>query len=884
MGGTDKFRYPSVWLCGLLCLLQVVPSINVDVSGCQPGFSSANYTFSVNRRELERGRKLGKVNFVDCTTRKHGLYDVGDSRFRVLPDGTVLVKRHVKLHSKDTRFTISTWDARGIKHSTNISVVNKRHRSGEEARSRSSELPVLTFPEKHTGLKRKKRDWVIPPIKVSENERGPFPKRLVQIKSNKEKLSKVFYSITGQGADTPPEGIFRIEKETGWMQVTRPLDREEYEKYVLLSHAVSENGASVEEPMEITVTVIDQNDNRPKFTQPVFRGSVREGVQPGTKVMSVSATDDDDSIDSLNGVIAYSILKQDPEEPIPNLFTINRETGVISLIGTGLDREKFPEYTLTVQAADLDGAGLTAEGKAVIEITDANDNAPIFDPKTYTALVPENEVGFEVQRLSVTDLDMPGTAAWQAVYKIRVNEGGFFNITTDPESNQGILTTAKGLDFEVRKQYVIQITVENAVPFSVPLPTSTATVTVTVEDVNEAPVFVPVVSRVDVSEDLTRGEKIVSLVAQDPDKQQIQKLSYFIGNDPARWLTINKDNGIVTGNGNLDRESEYVKNNTYTVIMLVTDDGVPVGTGTGTLILHVLDINDNGPVPSPRVFTMCDQNPEPQVLTITDADIPPNTYPYSVSLSHGSELTWKAELDSKGTSMRLSPTQQLKKGDYSIYVLLADAQANRQLTVVNATVCICEGKAIKCQEKLVAGFDLPIILVILGSILALLILSLLLLLFLKRKKVVKEPLLLPEDDTRDNIFYYGEEGGGEEDQDYDLSQLHRGLDARPDIMRNDVVPTLMSVPHYRPRPSNPDEIGNFIDENLDAADNDPTAPPYDSLLVFDYEGSGSEAASLSSLNSSNSNNEHDYNYLNDWGPRFRKLADMYGGDDDDDEE
>lgn len=49
-------------------------------------------------------------------------------------------------------------------------------------------------------------------------------------------------------------------------------------------------------------------------------------------------------------------------------------------------------------------------------------------------------------------------------------------------------------------------------------------------------------------------------------------------------------------------------------------------------------------------------------------------------------------------------------------------------------------------------------------------------------------------------------------KDYDLSQLHRGLDARPDVMRNDVVPTLMPAPQYRPRPSNPDEIGNFIDE------------------------------------------------------------------------
>ncbi|XP_010219343.1 PREDICTED: B-cadherin-like, partial [Tinamus guttatus] len=141
--------------------------------------------------------------------------------------------------------------------------------------------PGLALPKgPHAPLRRQKRDWVIPPIKVPENERGPFPKKLVQIKSNRDRESKIFYSITGQGADTPPEGVFTIEKETGWMKVTQPLDREHMDKYHLFSHAVSENGQPVEEPMEIIVTVTDQNDNRPVFAQEVFRGSVPEGALP----------------------------------------------------------------------------------------------------------------------------------------------------------------------------------------------------------------------------------------------------------------------------------------------------------------------------------------------------------------------------------------------------------------------------------------------------------------------------------------------------------------------------------------------------------------------------------------------------------------------------
>ncbi|XP_012516060.1 PREDICTED: cadherin-1 [Propithecus coquereli] len=876
-------------LCALLLLLQVSSWLCQEPEPCYPGFGAESYTFTVPRRHLERRRVLGRVSFEGCTGRPRTGYFSDDTRFKVGTDGEITVKRPLQLHNPETSFHVHAWDSTHKKFSTKVTLkAVGHHRNHDHDRHDSASgahVEVLTFPGARRGLRRQKRDWVIPPISCPENEKGPFPKGLVQIKSNRDKETKVFYSITGQGADIPPIGVFIIERETGWLKVTEPLDREKIANYTLFSHAVSSNGEAVEDPMEIVITVTDQNDNRPEFTQNVFEGSVMEGALPGTSVMQVTATDADDDVNTYNAAIAYTILDQEPKLPHENMFTINRDTGVISVVTAGLDRETFPRYTLVVQAADLQGDGLSTTATAVITVTDINDNPPIFNPTTYQGQVPENEANVVITTLKVTDADAPNTLAWEAQYTILNDKEGQFVVTTNPVTNDGILKTAKGLDFEAKQQYILHVAVTNVAPFVVTLTTSTATVTVDVLDVNEAPIFVPPEKRVEVSEDFGVGLEITSYTAREPDTFMEQKITYRIWRDAANWLEINPDTGAISTRAELDREdSEHVKNSTYTALIIATDNGSPVATGTGTLLLILSDVNDNGPVPEPRIMHFCQRNPQPRVINIIDPDLPPNTSPFTAELTHGASVNWTIEYNDPGQeSIILKPKKTLEFGEYKINLKLTDNQNKDQVTTLDVSVCDCEGDVHNCvkAQYVEAGLQVSAILGILGGILALLILILLLLLFLRRRGVVKEPLLPPEDDTRDNVYYYDEEGGGEEDQDFDLSQLHRGLDARPEVTRNDVAPTLLSMPQYRPRPANPDEIGNFIDENLKAADSDPTAPPYDSLLVFDYEGSGSEAASLSSLNSEESDQDQDYDYLNEWGSRFKKLADMYGGGEDD---
>uniref|UniRef100_U3I5J5 Cadherin 1 n=1 Tax=Anas platyrhynchos platyrhynchos TaxID=8840 RepID=U3I5J5_ANAPP len=512
------------------------------------------------------------------------------------------------------------------------------------------------------------------PISCPENHRGPFPKQLVQIKSNKDKEIKVFYSITGQGVDSPPVGVFTIERETGWLEVTKPLDREEIEKYVIFSHAVSANGQPVEDPMEIIITVRDQNDNKPVFTKQLFVGYIEENAKPGTSVMTVNATDADDAVTVNNGIVSYSIVSQEPPKPHPQMFTINPQKGVISVLGTGLDRETTPNYTLIVQATDQEGLGLSTTATAVIEVTDANDNIPIFDPTMGT--VPENEVGLEVARLHVTDQDMPGSPAWQAVYRIKSgDQDGAFSITTDPNTNDGILRTAKGLDYETRNRYDLVVTVENKVPLSVSLGLSSASVLVLVRDVNEPPVFVPPIKRVEV------GARLGTEPPADPPLPR-----YRMGSDPAGWLAIDPENGIVTAAQPLDRESVHAINSTYKAIVLAVDNGVPDATGTGTLLLLLQDVNDNGPTPEPRIFDICSRQPEDQTLTIVDKDLPPNTYPFQAALEHGSGTNWTVEIFGQD-SLVLKLKKELEPGEYSIFLKLTDSQGKAQMTEVKAQVC-----------------------------------------------------------------------------------------------------------------------------------------------------------------------------------------------------
>nr|XP_032800344.1 cadherin-2-like [Petromyzon marinus] len=699
----------------------------------------------------------------------------------------------------------------------------------EEGAAHGGEGGVLAFRRLRSGRRRRqKRGWLIPAINVPENDRGPSPRGCVRIKSNTR--GKIRYSIVGPGADQNPTGVFVVNSVTGRLSVTKTLDRELIAEYLLKAHAVDMKGHPVENPVKLVINVIDMNDNRPEFATPVFQGSVAEGSPPGTAVMRVEASDKDDAL-TANGMIRYKIMSQAPKVPLERTFTIDNATGVISTIAAGLDRERTPQYVLVVQALDMEGdpdIGLANTATAIVAITDKNDNAPEFTGITFSGTARENAVNVTVTTLTATDVDEPGTPAWRTRYVVRGGDPGKnFAVETDPRTNDGRL-------------YVVKLCV-------------------------------------------------------------YKKLWV-----PGDWLDIDPVSGKVTTAVVLDREAALVQGNTYTATFLATDDGDPVASGTGTLALLLSDVNDNAPVARPDEAAVCGAPGGAVDVTARDADEDFNGAPFGFRLAPGNPAAddnWTIHrVDGGGSQLRMKTA--LPEGLYLVPLLVTDSgnPAMSAVSELQVKVCACDRRGDCVGRDAAGGLNAA------GAEAALLCLLLLLLvlapLFVARKRRRDEkPLCDPEDEEEggDVFTYDDDEGGGEEDRDYDqalllLLRLPSELPPPeaprregPGVRHLDERPSLAE-----PRYPHPSDIGDFISEGLRTADDDTTTPPYDSLHVFHHEGDGSLAGSLSSLSSLGSSSaggggdddDHhdDYDYyerLNSWGPRFRKLADMYGGGCDD---
>ncbi|XP_030646422.1 cadherin-13 [Chanos chanos] len=703
-------KEPLRWLLYQIMKLAYAGAQEETKETCVPGFQEKEYQVQYNGG-FQKEKPVLQVLFNDCSGNKDVAFEVSHPDF-VIDENLNLAPRRDVLDVGDVMFV------HGVnEHVDDMAQVNI---IGAPLRSPQTLREILGIGDMQAY--RAKRSLLVPPMFVPENQRAPFPRFIGKVISSELKEDHIF-RLTGKGADQDPKGVFSINRLTGEVAVSRALDREDIAFYHLQVSTTDLSGRLVEGPVDLDVFVIDQNDNRPTFRESRYSGQVLEGSPSGTTVMTMTAFDADDP-NTDNAVLRYIIVRQSPDKPSPNMFYIDPEKGdIITVIAPSkLDRETLPttQYELEIVAKDMAGSevGLTGTATATITITDRNDHAPEFTHSLFQATVNEDSTGV-VLNLTVDDRDDPATGAWRAIYSIiNGNPNEAFDIQTNPDNNEGMLTVVKPLDYESTAFHTLLIKVENEDPLVPDVgygPSSTATVHVTVMDVNEGPVFFPDPLVVTKRENIPVGSFVAMLNATDPDNLQIQSIRFAVQHDPAGWLSVNPVKGMVNTTAVLDRESPYVHDNKYSAVFVATDNGSPPATGTGTLVITLEDENDNAPYVYPSVVRVCEDAKDMNVVIVggRDNDIYPNTEPFKIDLGKqpGLEKTWKVSRVNS-THSQIMLLHSLKRANYNLPLVVTDSGMPplSNSTDLKVQVCTCKKNRMDCSGAASLQFNLSLLL------------------------------------------------------------------------------------------------------------------------------------------------------------------------------
>ncbi|NXD26102.1 CADH8 protein, partial [Spelaeornis formosus] len=740
--------------------------------------------------------------------------------------------------------------------------------------------------EEQRVLHRSRRGWVWNQMFVLEEFSGPEPILVGRLHTDLDPgSSKIKYILSGDGAGT----IFVINDKTGDIHAMKRLDREEKAEYTLTAQAVDrDTNQPLEPPSEFIIKVQDINDNAPEFVEGPYHATVPEMSVVGTFVTKVTATDADDPVYGNSAKLVYSILEGQP------YFSIEPHTAIIKTALPNMDREAKEEYFVVIQAKDMGGhmGGLSGTTTVTITLSDVNDNPPKFGQSLYHFSVMEDvALGEPIGRVKANDLDIGENA--KSSYDIIEGDGmDIFEITTDAQTQDGIIRVRKPLDFETKKSYTLKVEAANihidprflsGGPFK-----DTATVKIVVEDADEPPVFSSPTYLLEVHENAALNSVLGQVTAHDPDVSSSPiRFSIDRHTDLERQFNINAEDGKITLATPLDRETSTWHN----ITIVATETRNHSQVSRVPVAIKVLDVNDNAPeFASEHEAFLCENGKPGQVIQIVsavDKDDPKNGHYFLYSLLpemvNNPNFTIKKNEDNTLSILaKHSGFSRQKQEVYLLPIVISDSGTPPMSSTGTLTIRVCgcssDGIVQSCNVEayvLPIGLSMGALIAILACIILLLVIVVL---FVTLRRHKNEPLIIKDDeDVRENIIRYDDEGGGEEDTEaFDIATLQNPDGINGFLPRKDIKPDLQFMPRQGLAPvPNGVDVDEFINVRLHEADNDPTAPPYDSIQIYGYEGKGSAAGSLSSLESSTSDSDQNFDYLSEWGPRFKRLGELY---------
>ncbi|XP_063618733.1 cadherin-23 [Cydia splendana] len=411
------------------------------------------------------------------------------------------------------------------------------------------------------------------------------------------------------------QGKFLINAETGAVTVSDWLDRETRASYTLVVEAWDNyqfgylSGESRNAFKQIVVHIEDVNDNPPILQLPSDCVTISEFHKHREPIVAVSATDADDNA-SPNGRVQFRLVGGKGYD----LFRFEQVGGDANtgrLFAKQSLKDRFGNYSLTVEAKDLGTPPNVVRGELRLCVTDFNDHAPVFvhPPQNVTIKVPENAtIGTVVVEVRAIDADIGANGAVR--YRVRRDAGGAWRAFS-VHATSGALRTAVPLHRDTTARYQLRI---EAYDLGLPTPLSSdLDLTIYVQDVDSyRPRFPDKHLHINLTENLyEEGLYLPSVIERDEidrGDEPVLPVCYYIveGNEDGEFELHRNTHRLATQRP-LDRE----KKSNYTLTILATEDCVAAPEyrarvdSVSTLTVHVAvnDLNDNAPKFVSRIFT-----------------------------------------------------------------------------------------------------------------------------------------------------------------------------------------------------------------------------------------------------------------------------------------
>ncbi|XP_075338187.1 protocadherin alpha-8-like [Odontesthes bonariensis] len=374
------------------------------------------------------------------------------------------------------------------------------------------------------------------------------------------------------------------EDKVPFLVLKKSLDREHNKKHLLFVTALDGGKPPRSGTLNVSIIVLDSNDNRPRFSQDIYQIEIQENASIGTTVTKVNALDPDEGT---NGEIEYSLSKTLARK-VYEIFHLDSVTGQITL-KEALDYEKSETYKLDVQASDKGQPPLTGRCRLIIKIKDVNDNAPEIEVTSLSKTVFEDsKPGTVISLISVTDIDSGVNG------KIIVHITDYVPFELKPSYKENIysVVTKDFLDREQEPKYELTI---KATDCGEPPLSALKTLSIQISDVNDnSPQFSQSPLYFYLPENNVAGMSIFSVSAKDNDVSENAAITYHIlrENNLATFLNVNSENGQISALKSFDFETLK----TFQFQVVATDSGTPPLSSNVTVNVFILDQNDNAPV------------------------------------------------------------------------------------------------------------------------------------------------------------------------------------------------------------------------------------------------------------------------------------------------